>query len=153
MEDQLREYTKPETRLRVAVVALFVVETEVLLIHQMTFPEPDCWDLPGGGIEPHEPIREALRREVKEETGIEQFEIEDLLTIAESFFPEGGDRILHTINIIYQCSLPSKPTHLHSDEAEIGPKGIQWLPITSVSRRSCSTRCWQALQVFRAQEE
>ncbi|MBP0026887.1 NUDIX domain-containing protein [Roseofilum sp. Guam] len=152
MENQQIETTKPQTRLRVAVVALFVIETEVLLIHQMTFPEPDCWDLPGGGIEPHEPIREALRREVKEETGIENFEIDDLLTIAESFFPEGGDRVLHTINIIYQCSLPSKPTHLHSDEAEIGPKGIQWVDMASVSQKSCSTRCWQALQVLGAGE-
>ena len=64
-----------QTRLRVTVNGLFVDLDEVLLIHQMTLPEIDCWDLPGGGIEPSEPVLEGLRREIQEETGITNFEV------------------------------------------------------------------------------
>ncbi|MDJ0507961.1 MAG: hypothetical protein QNJ64_01710 [Crocosphaera sp.] len=44
---------------------------------------------------------EGLRREVEEETGITDFKIEKLLTVAESFVPETEGNILHTVNIIY----------------------------------------------------
>jgi ADP-ribose pyrophosphatase YjhB (NUDIX family) len=59
-----------ETRLRVTVNGLFVDSGDVLLIHQMTLPEIDCLDLPGGGLEAEEPVLDGLRREIQEETGI-----------------------------------------------------------------------------------
>jgi len=33
--------------------------------------ETDCWEIPGGEVELHEPLNEAVRREVKEEFGVE----------------------------------------------------------------------------------
>ncbi|MBR8828159.1 MAG: NUDIX hydrolase [Gomphosphaeria aponina SAG 52.96 = DSM 107014] len=137
-----------QSRLRLAVVGLFVDSNEVLMLHQMTFPEPDCWDLPGGGLEPHESLLEGLQREVKEETGIENFTIEKLLTVAESFFPEGEGNFLHTVNVIYQCSVHPKPLSFSIDEMEIGAKGVQWLPIEQLNPQICSQRSWQALKVF-----
>lgn len=132
-------------RLRVSVVALFVDGDAVLLLHQMTFPEPDCWDLPGGGLEPHEDLLTGLAREVEEETGITQFEVDRLLTVFESFFPRTDD-ILHTLNIIYQCSLSSRPATLSGDPEEVGVKGIQWLRVTELRQEECSSRSWAALQ-------
>ncbi|MGK7946903.1 MAG: NUDIX domain-containing protein [Microcystaceae cyanobacterium] len=138
------------TRLRLAVVGLFIAQNEVLMIHQMTFPEPDCWDLPGGGLEPHEPIIDGLRREIQEETGIVDFKIDKLLTVAESFFPEGEGKVLHSINLIYQCSVESKPLSFSIDEREIGPKGVKWIPIEELEQNICSQRSWQAIQVFKS---
>jgi len=133
--------------LRVSVVALFVAaDQRVLVLHQMTPPEPDCWDLPGGGLEPHEPILDGLRREVAEETGIIDFQVEGWLAIAETFH-ERPRELLHTINLIYQCRVEPPPTHFaNSDPHEVGPRGLQWLPASALQRADCSSRCWQALQ-------
>jgi 8-oxo-dGTP diphosphatase len=137
-----------EIRLRVSVVGLFIDAGEVLLIHQTTPPEPDCWDLPGGGLEPGETLLAGLMREVREETGLDDFQVEGLLTIAEDFFPTERGGVLHTLNIIYKCSLNQRPTTLKSDDPEVGEKGIQWVPLAELNPRSCSTRSWKALQTL-----
>lgn len=139
-----------ETRLRVTVNGLFVDSGEVLLIHQMTLPEVDCWDLPGGGLEPQETVLDGLRREIQEETGITSFEINRLLTATDSFFPDPlmEGRQLHNVNIIYQCSVDRQSCILSSADPEIGAKGIQWIPINTITADICSVRCWQALNVF-----
>ncbi len=116
------------------------------MIHQMTFPEPDRWDLPGGGLEPEESLDVGLRREVLEETGITDFRIEKLLTVTEGFFPKNESWILHGVNIVYQCSVASKITNLHSEEEEVGSKGIQWIPMASLTPDTCTRRSWEALQ-------
>jgi ADP-ribose pyrophosphatase YjhB (NUDIX family) len=137
-----------ETRLRVTVNGLFVDSDEVLLIHQMTLPEVDCWDLPGGGLEPQESVIDGLKREVQEETGILSFEIIRLLTVTDSFFPDPlmEGRQLHNVNIVYQCSVDRQSCILSSSDPEIGAKGIQWMPINTITADICSVRCWQSLK-------
>jgi ADP-ribose pyrophosphatase YjhB (NUDIX family) len=48
------------TRLRLTAVALFLEGDAILLLHQITPPEPDCWDLPGGGLRPEEDLMTRL---------------------------------------------------------------------------------------------
>jgi ADP-ribose pyrophosphatase YjhB (NUDIX family) len=139
-----------ETRLRVTVNGLFVDSGDVLLIHQMTLPEIDCLDLPGGGLEAEEPVLDGLRREIQEETGITAFEIIQLLTVTDSFFPDPlmEGRQLHNVNIIYQCSVDRQSCVLSSSDPEIGAKGIQWILINTITADICSVRCWQALNAL-----
>lgn len=53
---------------RVSVSALIFHEEQVLLAHRRDI---DWWNLPGGAVDPTETPDEALRREVREETGLE----------------------------------------------------------------------------------
>ncbi len=134
-----------ETQLRISVLALFVDRNEVLLLHQMTPPEPDCWDLPGGGLDPAEDLLTGLQREVLEETGIQHFTVEALLTVIEGFYPRDYGQ-LHTLNLVYRCQASPRPTTFNpTDLEEVGPKGIQWHSIADLSRDQCSRRTWESL--------
>jgi ADP-ribose pyrophosphatase YjhB (NUDIX family) len=50
---------------------LIVRDGKVLLIRRGKEPYKNHWSLPGGGVERGETIREAVKREVLEETGLE----------------------------------------------------------------------------------
>jgi 8-oxo-dGTP diphosphatase len=135
-----------EIKLRVSVMGLFIKANTVLMIHKITGPKPGCWDLPGGGLIPNEPLMQALKREIKEEIGIENFQVESLLMIAEDFFLAQSGKPLHSLSIIYKCSFEEGPLLFSSDLKEVGAKGIQWMPVTELSPETCTTRSWQALE-------
>jgi ADP-ribose pyrophosphatase YjhB (NUDIX family) len=50
---------------------LIVQDGKVLLIRRGNEPYKDHWSLPGGGVERGERIRDAVKREVLEETGLD----------------------------------------------------------------------------------
>jgi len=68
----MRRYGEPRKRgisygFRPSVYAILPLDGQLLLTHQQE-PEPEI-QLPGGGIDPGEPLIAALHREVIEETG------------------------------------------------------------------------------------
>ena len=62
---------------RIGVFALIFDGQQILLGHRRDI---DWWNLPGGGMEQGETVDEALRREVREETGLE-VEVEQLVGV------------------------------------------------------------------------
>ena len=75
--------------------------------------------LPGGHIEFGETGREALVREMKEETGLDATAGE-LLGVVESSFVQKGERHCE-INLIYEMKIESK------SEVEVGQRTVQSL--------------------------
>lgn len=136
-----------EIRVRISVLGLFLQSDTVLMIHKITGPEPNRWDLPGGGLQAGEPILQALQREIREETGLIDVQVESLLTIVEGFFPNWRGQLLHSLSIIYKCAVASESAIYATGDREVGSLGIQWLPIAQLTPEQCSTRSWQALQL------
>ncbi len=70
--------------------------------------------IPGGHIEAGEKMEEALRREVREETGLEIYDIE-LLGINESIFSESFKKEKHFIFIDFLCRSDSTAVKLNHE--------------------------------------
>ncbi|MER3479937.1 MAG: hypothetical protein C4327_05465 [Meiothermus sp.] len=88
---------------RVAGVA--IKNAQVLLCRE---PKGDFWYLPGGRVELGEESRAALRREVREELGVE-VEIGRMVWVAENFFELNGKRI-HELGLYYLMEGPLEPS-------------------------------------------
>ena len=91
-----------EQRIETIARGVCVIDGKVLLCH----PKDRSYAyLPGGHIEFGETGREALVREMKEETGLDAT-AGDLLGVVESQFVQKGERHCE-INLIYKMSLVS----------------------------------------------
>ena len=65
-----------------AVAAVIVADGKLLLIRRGTEPSKGKWSVPGGRVEFGETLEDALKREVREETGLE-IEVGDLAGVYE----------------------------------------------------------------------
>lgn len=91
----MRATAKPVKDLR-PVPAVGVVcfrDEQVLLIRRGTPPKQGEWSMPGGRVEPGEPVRTAALRELKEETGVDAVLV-DLVDVVDAVFENrSGDLI------------------------------------------------------------
>lgn len=79
---------------RPATCAVVVDGDQVMLVRRAVEPRRGCWDLPGGFLERGEHPVEGLRREMREETGLE-IEILEPLGFFLDTYPEPGETTLN----------------------------------------------------------
>jgi 8-oxo-dGTP pyrophosphatase MutT (NUDIX family) len=65
----------PELRLREAARAVILDQAGRILLVRFEFPNRSVWACPGGGLEPGESHEAALRRELREEVGLDLEEL------------------------------------------------------------------------------
>ncbi len=116
---------------RPSVYGIVLHENRVLLI---TVRSSGKLGLPGGAIELGERIEDALKREIREETGIE-IAVERFARFAESFFYyDPLDQGMHSFLFYYIC----RPLTLdlakddQIDDAEASQ--VHWLPVDQLRR-------------------
>jgi nucleoside triphosphatase len=100
---------EPAVHFRVIVVGVVQNDLGEYLICKMPKGRgvfPDQWGLPGGGIEESEMMETALRRELKEELGIEISDIKPLFFTDGQYrksFADGTQREVYMIFLIFSC--------------------------------------------------
>ena len=87
------------TRPIVGVGTVVMDSDMVLMIKRGKPPRQGSWSLPGGAQELGETIREAARREVREETGL-QIEIFGLVDVVDSVRSDADDKIEYHYTLI-----------------------------------------------------
>ena len=97
--DLKREY--PQTPL-VAIGGVVVDEHRVLLVRRAREPLKGHWTLPGGLLEVGESLTEGVRREVREETGLEVTPLE-LVEIVDRIHRHGERVRYHYVIADYLC--------------------------------------------------
>jgi 8-oxo-dGTP diphosphatase len=89
------------------------------------------WTIPGGEVELSERLEDAVKREVKEETGLTMISPE-FLTVSDRTFD--GE---HWVSILYRCGAEGEPVNMEPDKhREIAWQDLDDLPvhITAPSR-------------------
>ena len=97
---------------RVRVAAAVVRNGRILVVKHEKQNGP-YWLLPGGGLEPGEPIPEALKRELREEACVE-VEPGAPLMIVDSIWPDGGR---HIVNLTFRAEWISGEPEVGTDDA------------------------------------
>ena len=97
------------------VSAIVVRDGRVLLTRRGIEPQKGMWDTPGGFVEAGEDPEAALRRELREETGLE-IEVDGLLAIIPDRYGDGPA----TLNVFYVARALGGPGEARSDVTEIG---------------------------------
>jgi nucleoside triphosphatase len=82
---------------------------------------PGQWGLPGGGIEAGERMEDALRREIREECGIEVRDIKPLFFTdgqVPKLYPDGSRREVYMIFLVFACRAAGNEIRLDPEFSE-----------------------------------
>ena len=116
-------YDYPRPALTVdAVLVTHEAVPRVLLIRRKKDPFAGSWAFPGGFVDANEKLADAVRRELREETGLEVDDLEQLYTAGDP----GRDPRGWTVTVAYLARVDStrlKP--VAADDAE----EVGWFPV------------------------
>ncbi len=122
------------------VYATIEAGERLLMVKKARGPYTGAWDLPGGAVEWGESWEDALRREVREETGLTLEDAPPRLVSAwshiETWTPPGASEpeALHHRGLIYRANTAEDGELAAPREAPDGEdaNGAEWLPISAL---------------------
>jgi 8-oxo-dGTP diphosphatase len=106
------EYPRPSVTVDVAIITR-EARPRVLLIRRKHDPFAGAWAIPGGFVDPNEPLAAAAARELREETGVENVDMEQLA----AFGDPGRDPRGWTVSIAFLARVAADTAALAADDA------------------------------------
>lgn len=123
-------------RQRVAAYAVIIRDDHILLTRLSPLVTPDeLWTLPGGGLDHGEDPRDAVIREIREETGLDA-EVSDTARVYSAHMPQAwrsGRRVnAHAVRIVYDGWVPPGAPAPRVIEVDGSTIEAAWQPVAGV---------------------
>ncbi len=114
-------YERPSVTVDLVIFTLLKGTLHVLLVKRKQWPFAGMWALPGGFVHMDESLEDAARRELQEESGVDQLYLEQLYTFGD---PQRDPR-MRVITVAYYALVSADRQHLHAatDASDVG-----WFP-------------------------
>lgn len=124
-----------------AVGAIVLEKGELLLVRRSHEPALGQWSLPGGRVEWGETLREAIAREVREETGVD-IEVEGLAGIAERIVPDDEGKVeYHYVILDFWAKPKSRELKAGDDASE-----ARWVNVADLTEYELTAGLYEFLQ-------
>lgn len=138
-----RHMARIPRRQRVAAYAVVLRDADILLCRLASrISKDDLWTLPGGGVEHGEHPREALVREIAEETGLEAT-VGEQARVYSAHMPRtwrDGRRIdAHAVRIVYDAWVAPDAPEPRVVEVDGSTVEVAWVPVADVLSGAVST--------------
>lgn len=105
------------SKIKLSVCGVIMYQSKFLIVKRSETDDflPNCWEFPGGGVEDGETISEALKREIKEEIGLDiSSKYPQLIGISEEFMNE--DKTERYLQLNYKIVMDTEPNMTLSSE-------------------------------------
>ena len=118
--------------------------TQILLIRWRNPLGQRVWGFPGGHIKMGEKVKDALIREVREETGYD-IEVDRLLGVYDNIVRDDSSKnlVAHIINIIWIAKIVSGTLNFHRDKEIVRAR---WFPFARAKKLRMSPNAGRILQ-------
>ena len=121
------DYARPALTVDCVVFGVDADDLRVLLIERALPPFEGKWALPGGFVRVDEPLENAARRELEEETGLSKVYLEQLYT----FGAVDRDPRERVVSVAYYALVNLRDHHIH---AATDARDAAWFGVNDVPR-------------------
>lgn len=122
----------------VGVGGVVIVDGKVLLVRRASEPLRGQWSLPGGLVELGETLEEAVRRELREETGLD-IRVVAVVEVFERIMRDDAGRIqYHFVLVDYLCERVAGEAHASSDVLDVAWATPDSLPRFQLTQKATS---------------
>lgn len=122
----VNQYERPSVSVDVVMMTLRQRDLQVLLVKRRSWPYEGMWSIPGGFVNMDESLEAAAKRELQEETNVEDVYLEQLYTFGDP----GRDPRTRVITVVYFALLDAARLQVKaaSDAADVGWFSVYRLP-------------------------
>ena len=110
-----------------------IIEKDQILLAEFEDENGLHYNLPAGGVEEGEGVKEAVRREVLEETGEEV--VVGALAFAYEYAPHLNNHIYgetHTLSMFFECNRVTNSVEIIPQQPDPSQTGANWIPLSEL---------------------